>query len=367
MKKVCIAPFTKSEHVLLNLCKDQYAIHALLTPHGIGYEGMDISILSNNNNDELRITNSPDSALKESDIVLISDVPRENENLFSYSRKILDLAICCGKEIWIFLDLNCDERKQILSESALTGAKCIFPKVSEIKQIDFITNSYGSWKLHKFNLPTIFVSEMVPGCDAFEIFIKMAMAIEKAGKKVLAISSIPYVSVFGFEYVSFDFDESLQNFVFHLNHIVKTLCELRTPEIILIHQPYPMMQYNDNLPFDSGLSSYALSQAIPGDGCIYCSTYRDEPIDFWKSMSSSIETKFGYPIFAIHLSNKMLNPLQDGNYNLISFPSEKAESVIKKWPNDVDIKMFCLLNEPDFENFMHLFMNSYFDERFGVI
>ena len=56
-----------------------------------------------------------------------------------------------------------------------------------------------------------------------------------------------------------------------INQAVSFLSCKVNPDIIIVHLPNPVMQYNRQNRFDCGVLSHVISQAVPGNGYLYCS------------------------------------------------------------------------------------------------
>ncbi|NBI18937.1 4Fe-4S cluster-binding domain-containing protein [Neglecta sp. X4] len=58
--------------------------------------------------------------------------------------------------------------------------------------------------------------------------------------------------------------------VYRINNFISRMSEEKHPDVVLIRLPLPTIKYDSNNPFDFGIISFIVSQAVHGDGCICC-------------------------------------------------------------------------------------------------
>ena len=108
MEKVCIVPFTKKEFALAEHLKKKYKLF-LVTLEGIGVEGQDVSILRNMQPTGLVFSNTL-NLLKNSDKVIITDIPDEDHELREFALHAIEVALSEKKKIISFLDISLGEK-----------------------------------------------------------------------------------------------------------------------------------------------------------------------------------------------------------------------------------------------------------------
>lgn len=364
MEKLCIAPFTKAEYPLIPLLEKRYEISALIAPLGIGIEGQDIAVLHNRAKTNFKFSNIIENGLCESDIVIISDIPKKNESLYAFMTKALRLAAEKGKIIHCFSALSSEAITSINEICRVSGGHLnLFsePKIT-VKNLEYMS-------LFTFPIPVLYVAEMIPGCDGYSVFLSLAERFQEEGKSILAISDDKYNTLLGYESVCWNNDIPLEKKCFAINNMVYDLYQQKKPDMILIKLPLPMYKFDNKKVFDLGLTAHCVTASIPGDGCIICSLFGFSQFAFWQKMNSGISSKFGFPIEAIHYSNKILDSKLTSQENLVCIPSTETAVVIGdiRGRGDFSIPVYDLLDQTDINSFCKKFVLESFDMKYGVI
>ena len=362
MKRISISPFTRTEYSILSSLSDKYRIEALIAPKGIGLSNQDISILRNGPQAGLSFTNSIKEGIERADVVIVSRVSVGKKELYSFAKKSLEYALKLGKEIWCFLELSREE-EYILEKNARFDAKCKFIHARE----NVLSQYSGSLEIRKLNIPVFYISEMTRDCDGYDIFLKLTKALRKDHINVLAISSDCYNELLGCEFVDFNSPDKLEDQVFRINRIVYDLYEKREPDVVLVRFPNPLMRYDDRNLFDCGITAFALTQAIPGDGCIMCSLYDKGYDKFWREYSKLIEYRFGLRVIAVHISRQIVDPMTILDSDIIHLPQEERKSYVLKNGIQQQSMLYDLLNAHDFVQFYKEFIKEYISIPYGVI
>lgn len=362
MKRACIVPFTKNEYPLLLGLRDKYEI-TLITPKGFSLSGQDACILRNTSPTGFVFASSLDSEIRKAEMVIISNVSKKNASLYAYTLNAFHIAISLGKEIWCFLDLSEDEKREELNECERCGAICKFSSFfSEIP-----AKLYENTQLYQFDVPVFSIEEMVPGCNGYDLFLKLAKSFQDEEKTVLAISDDCYNSLF--DYITIDFSEkmSLSDAVFRMNRLFYSLYCKYNPDVIIIRHSQPMMKYSDKIPFDSGLTAYAISQSISCDGCIFCSLYGVGGYDYWQSVNNIMVSRLGYPILGVHISNQLVDSMTNTIGNLVSLSTDEHKEALHEYNKNGPIQCYDLLDKKEFSHFFSTIYNDFFDLPYGVI
>lgn len=361
MSSVCILPFTRNEFSIVMSMKEHHDSIKVVSPEGIGKEGDDISILRNLPPIGIEFSNKADWAMEISEVIIITDIDPMKKSLYQYAYTALKKAIVLSKRILCFLKISAYECEKFAEICKRNGGHIEFFNVTTCN-IQFRENIH----LFSFDEPIIFVGEAIPDCDGYDVFLNIALQFENRGKRVLAISEDSYNPLFGFTTISFDEEVTLKEQVFRINAFIHELERVQKPDVILIRLPQPMIKFSELSPFDSGLTAYAISQAVPGDECVFCSYSNSFDPDFWNSFSELVESKFGYPIMKVCVSNRTIDNSSDSPLASLRLPSEMVAREVEKL-NQVKPNFFFQLFENEIKELVDEIINSYFELPYGVI
>mgnify|MGYP006916053421 CR=1 FL=1 len=361
MKKLCIVPYTKAEYSLLPFLEEEYVISALITPSGIGLEGQDISVLLNREPTKYAMTNMLEEGIGKSDVVLVSDVCCDNLSLYKYMKEALSLAIKMEKDIICCSELTSSEKKMFSSQCRRNGKHWHYvPRANH----EFLP--WGS-ELYTIIPPVLYIAEMIPGCDGYEVFLSLVKALEMIGKRVLAISNDKYNNLLGLDCLDWDFGVPLDRKCVTLNNAVHSIVEEKAADIVIVRLPYPLIKYDEKHPFDLGIMADYITNALPGSACIFCTLAGFEERSFWDGINSAIRSRFGFPIIAIHLSNKILDSTVSSDLNTVCIPHIDIQSFLSKMKNETSIPTYDLTQETDIISLSQSIADNYINLRYGVI
>lgn len=362
MKNLCIIPFTEKEYPLLDHLSNDYSVSALVSPKGIGFEGEDVSILRNTSPCGFHFTNSMEQGIGKSDIVLISQIAPEQKELYLYALNALRYAARSGKKIICCLEITASEKEQIKQLCDHSGAD-----FELWNDPDEISVDQSKFRLNQFDVPVFYVAELIPGCDGYDVFLKIANWFRKNGKNVLAISEDCYNPLMGFESVKFGAKLEVKDQIFRINQLIYELVQKKQPEIILIRLSQPMMKYNEANPFDCGGTAFLVSQAVEGAGCIFCSQAHSLTGDLWEEINEGVSSKFGYPILGIHISNQLVDSTGGADLSFIRIPYNEVESEVNRLNQTCELPFYRLLEENDLKTLCGQLENENFNLPYGVI
>lgn len=367
MKTLCIAPFTKKEFLILDFLKNREINLKLLTPSGVLDEGNDISVINNSYKKNISVYNSIYDNIRQSDIVVISNVSKNNESLYSFALKVLEESINMKKEIICFLPLEKDKMHSYKNICKKEHIKNIFiwEEIEDFtvkESLDYTEN-----KFYKFNVPVIYINELIPEVDGDDIFFKLSSRLADNNVKVLMITENIYSYLWGQIPLKLWKKDSAKKLIYSLNYQIYKMYKKLNPDLILVKTPKPTMKYNDNDTYDFGLTTYAISQAVPGDGCICCSYLGLPTREFWDNLNESCMFKFGYPILYVHISNQIIDNTDNEKLSTIYVPEIVAEKGIEDLNKKNKLNFYNLLNDNDFEIFYNSFYEDLFDFEIGVV
>lgn len=363
MKKLCIAPFTEETYPLIEYLKNIYVIEALAAPMGIGIEGEDVSVLRNTNPIGFCFTNSLEKAICRSEVVIIPDISKAQKSLRAYAWEALQLSSQNGKEVLCFLELSDLEIETIKQISLENGGRLDLLSEPE----DYDVNFTEALRLNQINIPVFYISESIPGCDGYDVFLKLADGLRNSGKNVLAISENCYNTILGFDFIKIGAKLEIRDQIFRFNMLVYNLLQQKKPDVILILNPQPMFKYDEANPFDCGGTAFIASQAVVGDGCIFCSHAKAFPVETWEAINDVIYSKFGYPVIGVHVSNRMIDITGGADLTTICIPTQEVSSEVELRNKNSTLPFCQLLEKTDFDKFNKELYKIYFNLPYGVI
>lgn len=362
MKKLAIAPFTEKEYPLIPYLKSKYRLTSLLAPKGIGIAGQDVSIFFNDDKTGYVFQNSLLKGIQQADVVLISDVSTDNRELYHYAKNALEISLENGKEVICALELEPSQLSKYQQRFLEKGIN--------FQYIDFDKDAQEEmlYQNHTFDVPVIYVAEIIPECGGYELFLKLVHSLQSRGKNVLAISEDKYNRMI--EQSCFRFwssCDSSDDLIYRINAYVHSKTRETHPEVVVIRLPLPILKYNDEYPFDFGLAAYAISQAIPGDGCVLCCPSQSPIAYHWQQLNDVMISKFGYPVFGICINHCRVD-LSDANYpTLYYLKEEDVRSEVSLLNKNAENRFFDFHSANQFDQFLSGSLLSSIESDLGVI
>lgn len=303
--------------------------------------------------------NEVEDGIHNSEVIIIPKV--KNSSLRTYAWNALLIAAKSSKEILCFMTLS-DSEKELVQQISASNNILKFFDISK----DIIVEKSDVLHLNRFNIPVFYVSESIPDCDGYEIFLKLALQLQKSGKRVLAVSEDSYNQLFEFEFVRFGAKLEVKDQILRINQIIYDLTSKQNPDVILIRLPEPMMQYNDSNLFDCGSMAFLISQAIPADGCIFCTPAHTFFGEVWEKLSELINSKFGCPIIGVHVSNQFIDTTVASLLSL-HIPMYQVHNEIELLKENSSLNFYSLLWDTDFDIFFKELNIQYLNLPYGVI
>ncbi len=363
-KTICIVPFTKKEYALADNLSRTYSSMSFVSPKGVGMMGEDISIMKNTYKTGYRFTNLISDGVVHSDAVLITDIKKEQKSLYAFALRALRESIAAGKEIICFLEL--DDNELNLYQGQCREKDIAYYFYRNPSQDDY-AESDEEEEFRSFHIPVIYISEMIPDCEGYDVFLKLVNQLQSDGKRVLAISQDAYNILVEQVHMTFWSKTDSRKMVYRINHAVYDLIRSKRPDILVIRLPEPMMKYDDENTYDFGLTAFLLAQAIPGDGCIFCTYAGTPPVDFWSSLNRSVMYKFGYPIYGVHVSNQIIDTTEDRWISAFYIPVSEVEQELNIFNQHNDFGFYHLLKQEEFDRLYETLNNELFEIPYGVV
>ena len=255
--------------------------------------------------------------INNADTIIVTNIEITEKKLYEYAFQALLMAVKLGKDIICFLPLNDDEKEVIRKMCECFGGMCQFIKPLTPSHVD----KDAKVQLYNFHVPVIYISEMYTNCGGYEALIRIAEAIRCKGYKPLVLSNNPYNILLKYHSINFNDVTSLENSVVEINQAVYLLSCKVNPDIIIVHLPNPVMQYNRQNRFDCGVLSHVISQAVPGNGYLYCSL-KTKDFRFLKAITDTIEKKLDCPLIGVWIGNQILDPASSSGTSLVNLPAD---------------------------------------------
>lgn len=364
MCKVCIVPFTKNEYPLAKTLQKDYAVEALVAPHGIGETGEDIGVLLFREDVGIHITNDAINGIYESDIIIISSVSETDSSLYQYAYNALYRAISFGKKVYSFLSISESGKAEIDVLRKRTSAECVF--MNDMKP-GTVVQQYEN-RFHEFPVPVLYVLELFPDCDSYEVFINLSEEFKRRGLRVLSISNDKYNLLLDecYAYLDFDLPMKLSDYPHWVNQAVYNLYKECYPNMIIVRVSIPILEFDEKAPFDLGVSTYAITQSIPGDACVLCIPMRKDYSSFSKWISCTIEERYGLSVAGVHMSNCLIDRTGDSPSATVQVNHQEVEKILSA-VDSVSPKAYQLYKEKQVSGFVDSFVDSNIKLDYGVI
>lgn len=197
--------------------------------------------------------------------------------------------------------------------------------------------------------------------------MKISTSLRARGYNVLAFSENPYNTLFSFEYVKLDTAKAMKDQLYYLNELAYQLVRRHYPDIIVILLPQPFSKYDNTLNFDGGISTYAISQAIPGDASVLCSLYGISSNTIWNNICSDIQIKQGFPVIGIHVSNVLIDRNERQPKAVVHNWVENSMLQADYLNSHSQIPFYNFVRNEDLTSIVDKIENEYVNLPYGVI
>ena len=367
---VCAVPFSAEDiPVITNLTEfiPEYVIGSVVTPTGLGLEKRDIGTIENRDELGYVATSNMEDSIKSCNIVLILSKDKSSP-LYDYSIKAIEEAIKRRKDIICLLKLDKEKIKHYreICEKQNISFRCLFQD-----NLRRISSEDTSKPLYRPYAPVIFIGELAKDVQGYEVFCNLVKMCRAQGLKVSAIGPEAANDFFGFHTIDFsDTRGELSSCIYRINKYVRAVEEQENPSVIIINLPKPMIKFNEDVRYDFGLSAYMISQAIPASFFIACSPYGFFSDEFWNSMSNNFQSKFGYGIDAIHISNKVIDDTDQSDKSELSYvhmPIQKAQAEIQQVSAEYSFILGSLTDSNAMKSVVEEIKRSLLHSPYGLI
>lgn len=367
---VCAVPFSAEDiPVIVNLTEfiPEYVIGSVVSPIGLGLEKKDIGIIENREELGYIATSNLKDSIESCNIVLILSKDKFSP-LYDYSFSAIEEAIKQRKDIICLLNLDKEKMKHYeeICKKQNISFRCVFQdKLPRISYEDITEPIYHPYA------PVVFIGELAKDVQGYEVFCNLIKMCRAQGLKVSAFGPEAANDLFGFHAIDFsDTRGELNSRIYRINKYVRTVEEQEHPGIIIIKMPKPMIKFDEDVRYDFGISAYMISQAISASFFIACSPYGFFADEFWNSMSSNFQSKFGYGIDAIHISNKIIDYADQADKNELSYVhmnNQQAQAVIEQVPVESSFILGSLIHSNDMKNVVEEIKRSLLHAPYGLI
>lgn len=369
-RSVCAVPFSISDVPIVKnfeFFMNDYFIDSVVAPRGIGVDGKDIGYVENRGPTGFIATSDLEASIQRCDEVLIFYKKKESP-LYSYAIQALEMAIQQKKNIFCLLQLEDAEKEKYKKTVLLQETKIWFveqdilssPSLKELAA-----------PLYKPFAPIVFVGELAEKSQGYEVFCNLLNAFTRIGVNVSGISAEPATALFRHHFIDLSQVNSTPAYhVYCINKYIKELEKQENPSLILINLPMPMIKFDEDIHYDFGVSAYMISQAIEPAYFIACSPFGFFSSDFWSGLSQNFESKFGYPINIVHMSNKAIDSSNSdkGQVCFIHMPTENTDAIIREQSDNTGpVQIMNLSNLLMSENVAKDVQNSILDLPYGLI
>ena len=362
-KRLSICPFTKREYAIIEQLSSTYIIQDLIAPKGVGTELDDIAKLRAYPNTGIHFCNSIEKGIGEADIVLIANVESTEGDIYDFAYEALKYSATHGKEIISFLPIPEIERTELLDLSAQHGAQCAF--LDNCDKMDLYETKI--WKLDKFEVPVLYICDLFPDCDSYDVFLSLCQNIKKRGYKVLGVSNDIYNSLFDLNYFNFDAHLPVHEQVARISNAVHQMYNNAYPDIIIVYLPQPIFKFDEDTYFDAGVSAFMISQSVPGDAGILCVPFSNSHPQFLEKITEAAFERLGYPIIGVHISNQVYNNVKGIATSLVRLPLKKTLEQVKQIQQFTNKPLFNISDNGTIKSLTDLIVNEYLNLSFGVI
>jgi len=294
---------------------EKYEISAYFTFPGSGLAGMDIGRARNRMNTGIHIAENYSDDKNEWDLLFIADYNRAspNDDLFD----IITSAFNKNRKVICAKILDAEDFQRI---------KSVQRNESDFQYLPYtLIKSPRNKKLHNINATMIFVGGVINQANTIDVFYNMTGYLKQQGKKIASFST-DYNGFFLDPDIFHCFDLNsiqLRDISLYINAIVYEVEIKQHPDIILLHLPDGLFEYNDAVPNGVGILTYIYSMAVQPDVFICCIPYDLCNPDFISGINKELLKRYDFGIDYVHISNVVVDGADIVSDNEISIIMKK--------------------------------------------
>lgn len=284
-KKAMLYPFSMDTVSIARyrtlLC--EYELVHVVAPAGLAMEGKDCCLIDQGPQTGMKVSNSFEDALEDSDVVIVAEYDFRNNNLF-FIRVIehVKTAIARGKDIFCTMYL----------EVSILNDLEYYAKTNHVNFIYAAEQNSGIEAIKKHNVsiqsietPVIVVTGLCDNCLKYELQLAIRQSFLQNGIRVSQVGSRHYSELFGFHsFPNFMFENQYneEEKILAFNQYIKDLERNENPEAIIIGIPGGIIQHSSRVLNGFGVKAYEVGCAISSDYTILaipCEGIDNEYID----------------------------------------------------------------------------------------
>lgn len=344
-KSICIAPFTGddfSSFLIADQIRNDYNVVSIYTPGGFAVKECDIGHAYNREAYGYTATSDFDAAMKDADTVLILQADPESD-LFRHAQDLIKKAIAAGKHVISLLDLDDDTDN---SYRLLCRQKGLSYFSYRCESLPPVAPEDTYEPLHKLQTPVIVIGEFAPHMDADEVVSLLAKEFIERDKKVSIVSDRNEIGLLGSTSVDFSkLQNRMEDQVYAINRYMEKLERTEHPGIIICKLPQPIVEFNEDIRYDFGLSAFLISRAISPTFFVLCSAYGSFTEETWESLATNCMEKLSFCIDVINISNKMVDTTElntGGEISYLRRPVADVADLLGRATTDIPLTSLLL-------------------------
>lgn len=198
-------------------------------------------------------------------------------------------------------------------------------------------------KLHKnvmdeIPVPVIGVGEMINGLDGIELCFSFREILEEHGYHTLIVSNEKYSEYMGcvrYPEQLWNSGKSPLELAFWLNRFFCELVKAENCDVLIIHFPYGMLEYNEICSNGYGVCNYVLAKALRPDYFAFSVLCISANKEYYNHLSEMIEMRYGMKINILEMSNKRADDLgmghiSEGSIKTVCVKPDVVEQCLKE-------------------------------------
>ena len=286
-RTACIAPFTIDELPLAMYLQWHGVKVVCATPRGICKEEHGLSFYLNRPGlFNFDLYNSLEDAVLRCDCLLISDG-------FTDIGGIEDAV----------LSIAAKRNKVTYHAGKCSSSVDLFQRIEKYQT--------GEFPQPLSHTPVLTIGGVSPHCESFATTCAAVIALEERGYQPSVLTCNAYGSLMGFHSLADLGELTTIEGVRKLRRAVRCIEFECHPDIIIVDLPEPFLMFNEETPYDYGLSAFALSRAIPSSAFVACLPASMLDHEIVGRVLDGCVTLFGSDIACASFTNCMIETAND--------------------------------------------------------